>query len=324
MPPFFQLVDRRFRKPFFHHEKPFGLVEEIPPRNPSGCLERRLDVQAEIEDRSHDLNMSLGLPVGPAGPEDKEGFPVPEGHGSHEGVEGPLVGLEAVHMVRVQREVSSPVLKHDSRVPGRHGRPEGIVEGLDQGDGVSRFIYRTEVNGIPPQISRGDGLGVRRSVLPDKTPASRGVIFRKEIIDGNLDLLRVGDIPVPIGEGHFLGLHHVVKVVGRLIPQGGQVVTLEEVQHEEGGQALGVGGRLVNRVAPVRGGDGVPPVGPVIQKILLRQKTADFPAEADDLPGDFPLVEHIPSFPGDLFQGRSQAWVGEDVPRPGSFSSRQE
>ncbi len=115
-----------------------------------------------------------------------------------------------------------------------------------------------------------------------------------------------------------------MEVVEGLIPHGRQVVALQQVQDQQGGQALGVGGRFVNRVAAILRGDGFSPGGLVVLKVFLGQETAVLPAEAGDLPADLSPVENVSSLPGDLFQRTGQAGIGQQVPRTGTLSPGKE
>ena len=142
------------RKSAFQSESPVGLIDQVPARKPARRLDGGLNVQAEIEDAGHHLDVRLRLAVRPAGAEDHEGLSSLEGHGGHQGVKSALMGLKAVHMVRVQGKVGSPVLQNDSRFPRDHGRAEGEVKRLDQRDGITRFIDDAEVDRIPAEVSR--------------------------------------------------------------------------------------------------------------------------------------------------------------------------
>ena len=235
----------------------------------------------------------------------------------------PLVGLQAIHVLGIQGEVGPAILKENPGIPGHHGRTERKVQGLDQRNRVSLFVDHTEENRVAAEVSGMDRGQLHGPVRPDERPALGGVVFGKKQVRGQGHLFRVGDVMVAVGEGEFLGLHHQMGGVGRKVAHRGKVEAFQEIQDQKGGDALGIGRGLKDGEAAIGGRGRFPPGGFHVLKIFFTQQAAVLLKKPGDCPADFPAIENIPSFPGDLLQVPGQIGVGQNGSRTGRLASRE-
>ena len=280
-----------------------------------------------------DLQVSLHLGVGAGSAQDKGKLAsgaiagcvrVAEDHHRVHGMADPLARLQTVHVVLFQVPVGHAVIQEDASVSGDEAGPPGALDALELADGVALAIHDHEAGGVLLFLAgadfRGTACGLGRLVGPgvagpgvisralgvNEPGAVAGVVLGKQALDGDVNIVGVGDEGLAVNEGKLLGLHHQVDTFGGVAAEGFEVEPLDQVQFLEEDMAAGVGRGLVNGVAVVGGGNGVLPAGPAVSQVLQRQDTALFLAELDDGPGNFTLVKGLASAVDDSLEGAGQ------------------
>ena len=112
---------------------------------------------------------------------------------------------------------------------------------------------------------------------------------------------------VAIGEGDPLGLDQQMQIGGGVVAERLQIVALENVEHLERHDALGVGRQLQDLVAAIRGRERLDPVGMIRSKIRGGDEAAALLKIVGDRLADRPTVERIASAARDLLQTTRRA-----------------
>src|SRR5205809_4605028 len=122
--PPLELLDGRRGKSPFDVEQVARVADIEAPREPARHLERPLDVEAEIDEAHVALQVDLRLAVRAHAAENLPKAAVLERERRDQRVQRALARLEAVGMLRIEREVSGAVLQHDAGVARDHARAE--------------------------------------------------------------------------------------------------------------------------------------------------------------------------------------------------------
>ena len=146
----------------------------------------------------------------------------------------------------------------------------------------------------------GGGIAARGIGLGRQVPGER---WRKQACHlGGLHR-RIGDVTVANGVGQPRGLDLHMPALDAVGRQRAGAELGEDIEQDEGGDALAVRRKLEDFVAGIAGGDGVDPVRSHAGQVLLREKAAPGLHRGGDLACDFSLVKGLGSLAGDLLQG---------------------
>ena len=126
---------------------------------------------------------------------------------------------------------------------------------------------------------------------------------------------RGGPVGRAVAEGQFRGFHHQRDARGGAAAQQLQIELLHQVQLLEQDVSAGIGRGLIDRVAPVGGGDGFLPPGMAIGQVLHGEQATLLITELDDGPGDLPLIKGVPATVHDGLEGLGQVPLVDQFPR---------
>ena len=93
----------------------------------------------------------------------------------------------------------------------------------------------------------------------------------------------------------------------------GDIELLEDVEHLEGGEALGIGRKLVDLVSAIRRGDRFDPVRAVRREIVGREQSASLRHVGGDRFRDRAAVERVAPFARDRLKSGGELWIREDL-----------
>ena len=150
-------------------------------------------------------------------------------------MEGALARLQHVNVLRVEAEGGAAVVPEDACVT-RHNAASPIeVDRLQHAHAVAVLVcgrdeHRiTRLEDVRPRggFSHVDALGVVVEVG-----------FGQEPVDGNIDEVGVGDVPVPIDEGVLHCFDEQVVVISAALWDCGQIEPIKGSHDLEGGDAL--------------------------------------------------------------------------------------
>ena len=154
------------------------------------------------------------------------------------------------------------------------------------------------------------------AVLVDEGAARLRVDLGEEAVHRHLHVLGVAVVGFAIREGELHRLHHHVQGPGRVLPERGEVVALEEVQHLEQHRPL-AGEAAGRHLVVVEGG---PERGRHLDlepgEVLVAEQAAFLLVEGGDAPRDRALVEGV-ARGADGLDAALPAWRG---PRHPSWS----
>ena len=295
-----------------------------------------LHVHAEVHHVDHDLHVRLGLIVTAHHAERHERLAVLHDERRHERVKRPLAGGEAVRVALSKRETAAAVVQHDAGAGRDDSGAEIGEQRVDERDGVPLSVGGGQIDcvaviaAVEERIGRDlstDHTGLvlgGRLVRIDLLPARGRVLLGDE----RLQELRghavgIGEVGRTVGEPNPLRFDEPVQIVGAVVAERLDVVALENVQHLERHEALGIGRHLVDVVAAVARVNRVHPIRLVAGEIGLGEKPAALLKVGRDGASDRALVERIASSRGHLLQRSRQVRVAEDVARPRHAPARQ-
>lgn len=98
----------------------------------AGLVACLLDGHSEVDDVHDDLGVSLGLEVSAHDPKGHNGVSVARHECGDDGMEGALVGLEAIAVIGIERIGLAAILDGESEAVGADGGAETAVEALDE------------------------------------------------------------------------------------------------------------------------------------------------------------------------------------------------
>ena len=265
----------------------------------------------------------------------------PEHHHRVHRMPHPLARLQAVNMVGVKMPVGHPVVEQHARIARHQRRTPPALDALQLAHGVAGPVRHHEAGGILalPAVTVAAGAGdcrrlgrrprrvtarlvvpgiagghiLRRPFRVDGRRPFQGVLRRQHTRQRHINIIRVGDIRLPVGESHLLGLYHQVNGRGGTEAHCRQIVLPDDVQLLEQDVAAGIGRRFVHRIVAVLGGDGFLPAGVAVGQVGHRQQAALFLAETDDGGGDVAAIENLAPLRRDGGQGARQVALPEDV-----------
>ena len=242
------------------------------------------------------------------------------------GMTDPLAGLQTVHVILFQVPVGHPVVQQDSRIAGDEAGPPRALYALQLAHGIAPTVHHRKAGGVlfftchtgmgrgrpaallghlvSPGVTSTDFPG--GSLWIDLPGPFGSVILGKQPLSGDIDVVWVGHVGFPVGEGQLLGLHHQVNAVGGVAAQALKVELLHQVKFLQQDMAAGVGGRFIDRAASVCGGYGVLPPRAAVRQVLQGQQPALFLGKLDDGLGYFALIESVPATVNDCLEGAGQ------------------
>ena len=118
-----------------------------------------------------------------------------------------------------------------------------------------------------------------------------------------------------VHERDAFGFSEEVQIVGAVVPQRGDVVALEDVQHLERHEPLRIRRQLVDVVAPISGADRLDPVGAMCREVGHREKPVPLLDVGDESRTYGSAIEHVRTAAGDLLQRPREIGVPEDLAR---------
>ena len=173
---------------------------------------------------------------------------------------------------------------------------------------------------MPRRDGRGSALGV------DRLAALGRVRLGDQLVeDDRWDVRRVCQERVAICEGEPLRLDEQVEVVGGVVAQRPEVVRLEDVEHLQGDEALGVRRQLAHLHVAVRGAERLHPVGTMTPEIGGVEHAAARGEMRHERLRQRPAIERVNAAAGDGLQRSREPRVPEDLPgsrRPAAGKER--
>ena len=169
------------------------------------------------------------------------------------------------------------------------------------------------------------GRGHRRHRLPgrEQPPPLRRVLAAQQPRQRDGHELGVGHEAIAVGEGEALHLADEMQVRGRVVPERLQVVSLEQPQLHEHGDAAAVGRLGVDGVPAVVDGDRVHPARLVAGQVLVGEDAAVAGVELGDAAGDVSFIEDVRAFLGHAAQGAREVGLAEDLTGDGRAAARE-
>src|SRR5262245_39606150 len=166
-----------------------------------------------------------------------------------------LAGLERIRLARLELVVITAAIENKSQVAHDHTGAESAVQTRRESNQVARRINHSNVTGIAIVIAfAGDGyfhraierrfiLGEllsrtgtkleRGRVLVDHGATLGSVFPGQQTLVGDLDEVQIAEILVAIGESELGGFDAGVDVIGAVVAQSLQVITLENAEREQ-------------------------------------------------------------------------------------------
>ena len=183
------------------------------------------------------------------------------------------------------------------------------------------FVGGGEVGGVAVAGRLAGMDGREDAVEPDELGALLGVVLGVEPVDGDLGEVRIGVVAGAVFVGEALGFDLDVEGVGGLEAHAAQVEVLEDVEHLQGGEALGVGGHGVDVDAAIVGDEGLDPLGVLVAEVVGGEPAADALEVGVDGLGDGAVVEGVAAAFGDEAIGAGEVGIAADVAFAGRFAA---
>ena len=266
--------------------------------------------------------MHLGLGSATHDTEADPGFAVSGNKCGDDRVEGSFPRRVAVGAARGEIEQLGPVLEHESQPIRYHPRTHSPEVALDQAHHVAFSVGHGQVDGVAVAQGLVAGLvAVGGALRINELPALAGIFLGNEGLDRHTRKGHIGVETGPVFKGQFLSLHEIVNAIGAAIAHGGDIVAFQDIKDLEGSDPLAVGGQFPDIVAAVVGGDRLHPLGGVGSQVFVREETVHLFHEVVDCAGDLALIESVPTFPGDQFQGVGQVGILKHLTFPGGAAT---
>ena len=155
--------------------------------------------------------------------------------------------------------------------------------------------------------------GLEDAVEPDELSPLPCVILRVQPVDGNLRKMRVRVVTRAVFIRQTLGLDLHMQRLGGLEAHLAHVELLDDVEHLQRRETLGVRTHTVDVHAAVVGHQRLHPFRVVLAEVFGRQPAADALEVGVYGPGDRAVVEGVAAAFGDHSIGAGQVGVAEDV-----------
>ena len=134
-------------------------------------------MSCQVDHRDVGLQVDLRLAVGAHAAEHRPELLFPERERRDQRVQRHLARLEAIGMLRVEREVRAAVLQHDAGLGRGDARSEHAVEAEDERGRVALRVDRGHVHGVAGQAAVRRHLVPRRALAIDQaSPFVRSVL----------------------------------------------------------------------------------------------------------------------------------------------------
>ena len=140
-----------------------------------------------------------------------------------------------------------------------------------------------------------------------------GVVLRVEPVDGDFGEVGIGVVAGAVFVGEALGFGHDVEGLRRLETHAAEIEVLEDVEHLQSGEALGVGVHTADVDAAVVGDEGIEPLGLHVAEVFFGEPAADAFEVGIDSVGDGAFVEGVASAFGDQLIGTGEVGIAADV-----------
>eukprot|EP00052_Salpingoeca_macrocollata_P028134 m.270355 g.270355 ORF g.270355 m.270355 type:complete len:370 (+) comp22830_c2_seq2:314-1423(+) len=185
----------------------------------------------------------------------------------------PLVRCQHIGVVFFQREVVSAVLQRKAATLRHKSGPKAHVVRVDEAAGVAPLIHHAELHRVAAGHWRPLPHICSRLPWNNQTSALGGVVFRQQLICGDVHHGGVGYIPATVGKGQAHSLNQTMQVFRRVVCILLHAKSFQDVEGNERGDALAVGGDFIHLVAFVVDGNGLHKLGLVLSQILQRHHT---------------------------------------------------
>ncbi len=266
-----------------------------------------------VDHGGDDLNLTLGLHVPAHDAEGQPGLSVTGREARDDGVEGPLARRIDIGVAVLKGEELAAVLEHEAQAIRDEARSHAAEVGLDEGDHQAVLVRGAKIGGVAVagRLSGADVL--QDAVRSDQGGASGGVVLGIEPGDRRLGEGGIGEEARPVLEGQPLGLGLVMQALGGHRTHGLHVEAFEDVQHLQGGQALGVRTQAEHLHATVGGAERRGPFALVVGQVAPVQPAPDAPEVALDPGRDFTFVKGVPAAVRDLAIGAAEVRVAVEI-----------
>ena len=229
-------------------------------------VERFLDVHAVGQHVDQHLGMAHGLIVGAHDAERHDHLAVPPHHAGDDRVHRPLARPDAVRVAGLGGEAGAPVVQHDAGFGTGDADAEGIVDRVDERDRRAVLVDHGQIDRVG--VTRTDR---RRDVRdgPAHVDAAGELVGQRvgqHVLDRHVGEARVGDMAVAQFEGEPRRLGLQVMALDAVRRMGRKVEALQDVEHDQRGDALAGGRDLHQLVALKLGRDRLDIVGLVSAK----------------------------------------------------------
>ena len=149
----------------------------------------------------------------------------------------------------------------------------------------------------------------------DEFSALGSELFGDKLLHRDGREARIADVLVHIGVGKFLGLDHDMESIDGVVAILCHGKVLHDIEHGQRGDALAIGGQLIDSPATVGGGDGLNPLGLEVAEVFQGVSSSVGIKEFDHGLGHGTVIESIAPMLGELAQGTGESGVPEEVAR---------
>src|SRR5450755_254753 len=148
-----------------------------------------------------------------------------------------LARLQIVDMTGIEREVRATVMQQHAGIPADDAATEAFVEALDQRDDIARAINCAEVGGIALFFQPWSNLS-RRLLQIDARALLFRVCLAEQAFERNIGERGIGDVAIAVREGQLFRFEQNMQVLGALITERAEIVTLKNIEHLQDRYAL--------------------------------------------------------------------------------------
>ena len=180
-------------------------------------------------------------------------------------MERALARREEIGVALGERETVAAILEREARPRHDDVRAEGMECGLDVAHHHPVGVGGAEIGRIAAQ--RITHLGQQR-LLADQRAAFRGVCLGKQLLDGNVLVLRVGDDSGVRRRRPASSPQVVVEAFDRVARKLAQLIAFEDIERQQRGQSLGAWWHLPDVVATIARRDRLDPVAGMSRQVF--------------------------------------------------------
>ena len=147
----------------------------------------------------------------------------------------------------------------------------------------------------------------------DEFRALGSELFGDELLHRDGSEARIADVLVHVGVGKFLGLDHDMESIDGVVAILCHGKVLHDIEHRQRGDALAIGGQLIDSPAAVSGRDGLDPLRLEVTKVFKRVRSTVGIKEFDHRLGHGTVIESIAAMFGNQAKGTGESGVPEKV-----------